>query len=362
MRDDLLACLVQRDVGDEQADQPLAFAHRGRRVSPERGEVCGERADLGLLLVGERPGAGVGGALVLVLGVGEFSQLVVPVGFELVGDEPVGRVHGEVAAASSLGGVLGALHAHLPDPVGMLGAVGELGGDREGGLDRQWGELFEHEAGDGGVDAGAADRLARRGAGRDPLTRAVIVRLRLAVAALVVADGHPLAALAADHQALQQRRSFAGRAGATFLIAVGGGVGGERLQVSFVLLEGDVSRMRVFDQHRPLVARLVNCAGVAVDVGELLASSVEVRAGVARVVQGEQHEVVAQRLPVGLAVVRATEVPAGEPQSFGGELLDDRVRGAGLLKAAEQVLDRCAHARVRVQRDVPELVIGQADW
>ena len=178
----------------------------------------------------------------------------------------------------------------------------------------------------------------------------------------MVADGHPLAALAADHQALQQRRSFAGRAGATFLIAVGGGVGGERLQVSFVLLEGDVSRMRVFDQHRPLVARLVNCAGVAVDVGELLASSVEVRAGVARVVQGEQHEVVAQRLPVGLAVVRATEVPAGEPQSFGGELLDDRVRGAGLLKAAEQVLDRCAHARVRVQRDVPELVIGQADW
>ena len=116
-----------------------------------------------------------------------------------------------------------------------------------------------------------------------------------------------------------------------------------------------------FDQHGPLVAWLEHGAGVTVDVGELLASSVEVRAGVARVVQGEQHEVVAQRLPVSLAVVRATEVPAGEPQPFGGELLDDRVRGAGLLKASEQVLDRRAHARVRVERDVPELVIGKAD-
>ena len=117
----------QGDVGDEQADQPFALARWRCRVSPEGGEVCGERADSGLLLVGERPGAGLGGALVLVLGVGELAQLVVPVCFELVGDEPVGRVHSEVASASGLGGVLGALHAHLPDPVGMLGALGELG-------------------------------------------------------------------------------------------------------------------------------------------------------------------------------------------------------------------------------------------
>ena len=189
----------------------------------------------------------------------------------------------------------------------------------------------------------------------------MVVRLRLAVAALVVADGHPFAALAADDEPLQQRRSFAGRAGATLLLAVGGGVRGERLLVVLVLLEGDVSGVRVFDQHGPLVARLMDGAGVAVDVGELLASSVEVRARVPRVVQGEQHHVVAQRLPVELAVVRATEVPAGEREPVGGELLDDRLRGAGLLKAAEQVLDRRAHAGVRVERDVAELVIRQAD-
>ena len=136
---------------------------------PERWEVGGERPDPGLLLVAERPVAGLGGALVLVLGVGELAQLVVPVGLELVGDEPVGRVHREVAAACGVRGVLGALHAHLADPVRIGGALSELGGDGERGLDRQWRELFEHERGDRLVDAGAVDRLARWGAGRDPL-------------------------------------------------------------------------------------------------------------------------------------------------------------------------------------------------
>jgi len=127
VRGDLLVAADQGDVGDEQADQSLALAHRGGRVVPERGEVGGQRADLLCLFVGEQPVAGLGGALVLVFGVGEFAQLSVPVGFELVGDEPVGRVHGEVASAGRVGGVFGALHAHLADPVGVLGALGELG-------------------------------------------------------------------------------------------------------------------------------------------------------------------------------------------------------------------------------------------
>lgn len=118
--------------------------------------------------------------------------------------------------------MLGALHAHLADPVGVGGALGELGGDGERGLDRQRRELFEHERGDGGIDTGAADRLAWRGAGRDPLALAVVVGQRLAVAACVVADGHSLAALAADDEALQQRGSFAGWAGAALAAARGG--------------------------------------------------------------------------------------------------------------------------------------------
>jgi hypothetical protein len=143
---------------------------------------------------------------------------------------------------------------------------------------------------------------------------------------------------------------------------VGGGVGEECLLVSLVLLEGDVSGVSVFDQHRPLVAGLDHGAVVAVDVGQLLASSIEVRAGIARVVQREQHEVVTQRLPVGLAGVRpAGSVAAGELEPLGGELLDHRVRRASLLERLEQVRERAAHFSVWVERHVVQLVIGQAD-
>jgi len=55
--------------------------------------------------------------------------------------------------------------------------------------------------------------------------------------------------------------------------------------------------------------------------------------------------------------------PAPEPvaEQLSIELLDDRVRRAGLLEALEQVRERAAHFGVGVERHVPELVIDQAD-
>ena len=165
------------------------------------------------------------------------------------------------------------------------------------------------------------DCLAWRGAGRDPLALAVVVGQDLAVAALVIVDSHSLGALAADDEALQQRWTFAGGRGAA-LLAAGGGVRLKRLLVSLVLLEADVSGVRIADQDSPLVLRLVDGSRAAVDVGELFASPVEVRAGVARVVQREQHQIVAQLLSVDLAGVRSSVgVSAGEAQLLGGELL-----------------------------------------
>src|SRR6516164_6917240 len=59
-------------------------------------------------------------------------------------------------------------------------------------------------------------------------------------AAMVVADGHPGAALAADDDALQQRAALAGwPAGA--VAAVGGGVGGQPGDVRLPLVQGDVA-------------------------------------------------------------------------------------------------------------------------
>jgi hypothetical protein len=119
----------------------------------------------------------------------------------------------------------------VADAVGLFGALGEFGGDLERSLDRQRGELVEHQLGDRLVDPAPADRLAGRGGGGDPLAPTVVVGHELAVAALVVADDHPLAALAADSQSLQQRRALADRACAA-LGAAGGGVLGERRLVA----------------------------------------------------------------------------------------------------------------------------------
>src|SRR5207248_11329625 len=97
------------DVFDEQADHAFAFPQWGGRVVPQCGEVGGEGGDALPLRVGEGGCAGFG-AFVGVGGFGQLAQGVVPVGFQGVGDEPVGGVDGEVAAAGLLGVVLGALH------------------------------------------------------------------------------------------------------------------------------------------------------------------------------------------------------------------------------------------------------------
>jgi hypothetical protein len=95
---------------------------------------------------------------------------VFPVGFEGVGDEPVGGVDGEVAAAGQVGVVVGAVHGGGAELVGFVGAVFEFGGDGERGVDGQWGEGVDEELADGGVDAGAGDGLAV-GAARRPVVR-----------------------------------------------------------------------------------------------------------------------------------------------------------------------------------------------
>jgi hypothetical protein len=67
-----------------------------------------ERHYLLALLVGQAAVAVLMGSVVLVLDVLELAELVVPVGFEGVGDEPVVGVDGEVAAACEFGVVAGA--------------------------------------------------------------------------------------------------------------------------------------------------------------------------------------------------------------------------------------------------------------
>ena len=107
---------------------------------PDRGQVGGQLVDPGFLGVGELSGVVLAGLVVGVLGLAEGAQRSVPVGFEGVGDEPVGGIDGEVAAAGQVGVVAGALDVGGAQRGGLIGAVLELGLDGEGGLGGQRGE------------------------------------------------------------------------------------------------------------------------------------------------------------------------------------------------------------------------------
>src|SRR5207344_3628237 len=94
------------------------------------------------------------------LGVVEGAQGGVPVGFEGFGDEPVGGVDGEVAAAGQVGVVAGALDVRGAQGVGLVRPVLQFGADGEGGLDGQRGEGVDEQLPDPVVQSGAGDGLA----------------------------------------------------------------------------------------------------------------------------------------------------------------------------------------------------------
>ena len=100
---------------------------RGGGVVPDGGQVGDELGDAGFLGVGELGGVLAAGLVIGFLRVVERAQGGVPVGFEGAGDEPVGGVDGEVAAAGQVGVVLGALDVGGAQRVGLGGPVLELG-------------------------------------------------------------------------------------------------------------------------------------------------------------------------------------------------------------------------------------------
>src|SRR6266567_4159028 len=354
--------LVQGDEPGVEQQQPgdaLAFAHRGGGVGPDAGQVCDEPGDLVLLGGGERAGVLLAGFVVGGLGVVERAEGGVPAGFECAGDEPVGGVDGEVAAAGQVGVVAGALDVGGAQRVGLGGALLELGGDLEGGFDGQRGE---------GVDEQLADALVEgvpgnQGAGAAPVFDAVAVAGvggQFLAAAGVVADGHPQPAAAADDDALQEGGAFAGWPGGA-VAAVRGGVGRQPGDVGLVLVQGDVSGVGAGDEGGPLVAGKLDAAAFPAGQYLLAAPTVGEHAGVAGVVQHPQDRVVLQRLPVDLALAGAFLVPPGEGQAGGAERLHDRGGRPGGLECGEQVGERAADGGVGVEDDVPGGVVDQAD-
>jgi hypothetical protein len=151
---------VDGDVLDEEPDHAFAFPLRCRWVRPDCGEVGGERADLGLVLVAEGR-RGLGRPVAVVLCVAELAEGVVPVGFESVGDEAVVGVDAEIAAAGDIGVVSGSFHVGVAETAGFVRSGFDFGLDAEGDFEGNGGEGVEHERGDGVVDPGTRDSQAR---------------------------------------------------------------------------------------------------------------------------------------------------------------------------------------------------------
>ena len=194
-----------------------------------------------------------------------------------------------------------------------------------------------------------------QGAGAAPVFDAVAVAGvggQFLVAAGVVADGHPQPAAAADDDALQQRGAFAGRPGGA-VASVRGGVGCQAGEVGVVLVQGDVSGVGAGDEGDPLLPGQHSGGGLPVGLLVVGVPAVGEGAGVAGVVQYPQHGVVGQRLPVGLALARAFEVPPGEQQPGGAERLHAGGRRPGGLERGEQVGEGAADGGVGSRMTCP---------
>jgi nucleoside-diphosphate-sugar epimerase len=143
-----LVCLGDGDVLDEQSGHSFAFPGRGGGVGPEAGEVGRQGSDAGLVFFGEGGLGGCAGPLVVLLGVVELAEGVVPVGLEAVGDQAVVGIDGEVAAAGELGAVAGSFDVAAPQGVGFVGAGFEFGLDGEGDLEGDGGDGVEEQLAD----------------------------------------------------------------------------------------------------------------------------------------------------------------------------------------------------------------------
>ena len=150
----------------------------------------------------------------------------------------------------------------------------------------------------------------------DMLFLTAVFRVKaLALLHLMVAHRHAVATASADHQALQQSRSFSWRAVATILamrLAIGTQLG----QIGFVLLPAQVSSMDLTNQKRPLllgkgfdVQRAISMLG---GMGPSEAES----SRIARIAQRFEHSVVLQRHPMNLACMRTDVNTAREEQSL----------------------------------------------
>src|SRR6266571_2646039 len=186
-----------------------------------------------------------------------------------------------------------------------------------GRINGQGSQLCQQEFGDRSVGACAKDTLTDF---LFPLLNHLflthIFRVEaLATLDLVVAHRHPVATASADHQPLQQSRSFPWRAVATILsmrLAIGTQLG----QIGFVLLPTQVSSMDLTNQKRPLLLGKGFDVERAISMLAGMGPSEAESSRIPRIAQRFEHGVVLQRHPMNLACMRTDVNTARAEQSL----------------------------------------------
>ena len=242
----------QGDILDEQPQHPLAVARRCARIIPDTRQVGDQRGHPFLHLGSDRRGLGFACTRIRVFGFGQPLERLVPVAFQVVGDEPILGPHEQELPLRQLGVFA------KPRDLRSFGAI-DLGGPGpqlvehlDGHIDRCRGDGLEHEPADRMVDCRTRQPLARRLRAFNPPALTDIAWRRV-TAGHAVAHRHAVTAPAADDDPLQQGHAFTGGAASPVRTYAPGALEQCRL-IGFKLFPGDVARVGIRQKDRPLLA------------------------------------------------------------------------------------------------------------
>ena len=163
---------------------------------------------------------------------------------------------------------------------------------------------------------------------------------------LAVVHTHALAAQAAQHATLQQRRSFARRSGPP-LAAEGAGVVGEPPLVGLEAVPVDVALVHARHDELPFRSGNLDHGGAAVGQVACARAAIDEGAGIARIVQHLQDACVLRWRPQEVALVGPRPQPAREQDALFSEEADGLDRASGPLKGLEHQTDGVLHLRRR---------------
>lgn len=215
----------------------------------------------------------------------EGAQLRVPVGFEGVGDESVRGCDVHIALASEVDFVLRALDLSMTQAISFVEATLDLLLHGERHLERDGRDGLDEQSGDGIVDRGAHDALAKRIGETSAASDAHVDRhlpLHVLARARGIADVHAAATEAADGASLQKRRPLTRRRSIEVKRL------GRRLKsllVARIIVPRDVSGMGVANEREPLLGRPTLASPLATWVRAAARATIGIRAGVPRAVQ-----------------------------------------------------------------------------